>query len=222
MSDINVGIEPIDPYIDAWDDLWWVFYLRDTCRLETYQELIRELARYEFQIVREWKDDVEAPKMFQAVLYDNSYSTYFEIINAPDTPMFYIGTYKDDFLPSSSPTARLNSDWFLEIGKICYQVLRPIYGFAEDMNAFVDWSHIEHHRLTHVFWAQLFDKEFVQQLQLQRLLGAPAWRNENLSDGGLLYVLAATPYLNDGPRQFWQPARNYFARQGFLDLEWSG
>ena|SRR5579859_1446631 len=119
-----------------------------------------------------------------------------------------------------TPRARANADRFLEYGKLCYRILQPAYAFTETFNTWVEEADVHAARLTHIFWAQCFGPAFIRSSGPDVLIHAPAWRNENLGDGGILYVLAASPYLQQGPRSFWQQAKSYFAQHVAWPLQW--
>lgn len=129
--------------------------------------------------------------------------------------------HAEHVIPPESSEARLNADLFLEYGKLCYRVLKPLYAFAENLNIHIAMDDVRAYRLTHICWAQFFGPDFVQEVGQEVLMNAPVWRNENLGDGGLLYVLAPSPYLHRGPRQYWDQAREYFARHVSTPIEWS-
>jgi hypothetical protein len=205
--------------IDPTEDLWWMFYLREPQTAETVQPLMDALCQQGLEVCRTAVSDTH----FSTLLMDHQAAFYLELTNPSDdvAPYLFLGAQGDRFLPANSAEARLRSDYLLEYGKLCYRVMRPQYAFAESANTYVEPKDIEQHRLTHVCWAQLIGPQFVSGFGRDLLVNAPAWRNENLEDGGLLYVLAASPYLTRGPRQVWQQARDYLGRHVAGPMWWA-
>ncbi len=217
-SDLN--IEPID----QGEDLWWVFHLSRMCNLKTFESLLLTFGENNMKVVAEQFDDANKPEFFRSILVmeiEGSHSIYFTACNDPEWPMFYFGMHAENVLPPHSPAARLNADLFLEYGRICYRELRPMYAFAENLNVDIVREDIELYHLTHICWAQMFGPNFVKGLDREMLINAPAWRNENLEDGGILYCLSATPFLYHGSRQYWNEARRYFKEHRLNPVEWS-
>ena len=210
--------EPVLPSIDSIEDLWWVAYLRKEQTTDTAAILIDELANMGYETVGLY----ESPPFFRFTLR-NRVGRYFELCNASDdsAPFFFVGTVAEQFLPPSSREARLLADEFLEIGRVLYHSMKPIYVSAENMNTYVEIEDLLSGNLTHVFWAQIWGPACVDALGSALLRGAPGWRNENLGDGGVPYALSASPYLYLGPRQRWQDAREYFARHLTGTIDWS-
>jgi len=216
VSDGNPNNESV---IDETEDLWWVFYLSQAARQNLGHDLMETFRRRGMQVVSEYLSQ----PFFRIVLCDALTGIHFEISNASDDlkPYLFLGMKADQVLPSDSATARLNSDLFLELGKVCYEVLRPRYAFGENLNMYVETEDINAGRLTHICWANLFGPRFVESVGRDLLTSAPAWRNENLTDGGLLYVLAASPYLYQGSQQCWEAARQYFGQNVSHAIVWS-
>ena len=127
-------------------------------------------------------------------------SGYTAYDGSKDARYFYRKNVAQSSHPPTSQAARVNSDLFLEHGKVCYRILRPLYAFSWSLNDYVERYQVEVFRLTHIFWAQFFGPDFSYSIGRNFLAGAPAWRNENMDDEGLLYVLAESPYLFNGPR----------------------
>ena len=205
MNDDSPGTELV---IDETEDLWWVFYLSQIVRQDLGYSLAKVFTQRGMQVISE---HLSQP-FFQIVVRDTLTDIRIEISNASDDlkPYLFLGMKADLVLPPDAVTARLNADLFLELGKIGYQVLQPKYAFGENLNMYVEMADVDASRLTHVCWANLFGPQFVRGIGRDLLINAPAWRNENLGDGGLLYVLAASPYLYQGPQQYWGAARQYF------------
>jgi hypothetical protein len=207
---------PVEP-IDLIEDLWWCFYLRKPLGLETKQMLIGPFIKLGAQVVREHISN----NHYQLLFHDPESGMYFEISNGDDISSYLtLGVQSDQMLPPETAAVRLRADYFLEYGKICWQSLQPLYAYAENLNIHVEMDDIEAYRLTRVCWAQFFGAQFVRGFGHDILNKAPAWRNENLSDGSLLYVLAASPYLIQGARQYWQQAREYFTQYVSTPIQW--
>lgn len=217
MTYIDLALEPISQE----EDLWWIFYLQNNCPWETYQALLGAFRMRQVHLISEQVDTPKHPETFQAVLRDERCDVHVEILSPGDSSRLYLGVNAAKMLPPEALSARLNADIFLEYGKLCYHILKPLYAFAETLNTFIDEEAVKQHQLTHVCWAQFFGPNFVQGVGQERFMRAPAWRNENLENGGLLYVLAASPCLYQGAGQYWQQARDYFAHFIPTSLTWS-
>ncbi len=86
------------------------------------------------------------------------------------------------------------SRFFLDIGKGLYEVLRPSFGWIDfDYGLRTTHEDIEALELPTLYWANFFGPAYVKKIGRERILSAPAWRIEELPDGGLLYVLASCP-----------------------------
>lgn len=199
------------------NDLWWSFYLHESTGIETRQPLVDTLGKLGLHILDEYISDPH----YQTLFSDDSSSIYYEISNGDEESAYvWLGTKSDNFLPPCSPSARLNADRLLELSKACYHTLKPLYAFAETMNSFVPREDVDAYHITRICWAQFFGSAFVQNFGRNMLTNAPAWRNENLGDGGLLYVLAVAPYVYRGGGQCWQQAREYFTPYA-QSIQWS-
>jgi hypothetical protein len=208
------NIEPID----FGEDLWWNFYLQKPLGMETRRPLVDSFTRLGMQVAGEYVSDPH----YQLLFHDEEAGIYFEVSNGDDVSSHLtLGMRADEVLPPDSLLARLNADRFLEYGKVCYQALQPVYAFAENLNTYVERDDVEACQLTHICWAQFFGPDFARGIGRKVLINAPAWRNENLGDGGLLYVLAASPYLYQGPWQYWEAARQYFEQHIPRPIVWS-
>lgn len=206
--------------IDSTEDLWWVFYLQAPITMRKAQPLIGEFRLRGLEVTHASSN----PPHFKVQLMEVTTGMQFELSNPSDdaAPYAFFGTLGDIFVPPESAEACSYAEQFLEYGKICYKFLHPLYAFAENMNVFVDRKDVESSHLTHVFWGQLFGPKYVAGLSKELLANAPGWRNESLSDGGLLYALAASPYLYRGPQQYWTLARAYFKRHlSGVGIQWS-
>jgi hypothetical protein len=205
--------------VDYLEDLWWVFYMRQSVVPDLRHDLVEAFSCLGIHVVSEY---VSAP-FFQLLFRDTVNDSQFEVSNSSDelAPYLFLGVKVDLVLPPEDTTARLNADLFLEYGKLCYRVLRPRYAFAENPNLYIEMTDVDRACLTHICWANLFGPEYVQGIGQGVLSNAPGWRNENLGDGGILYVLAASPYLYRGPRQYWEEARQYFKRHTSKPIVWS-
>lgn len=205
--------------IDLTEDFWWVFYLKEPQSTSTLQPLFDEFTRLNLAIVDTYVSD----PYVRMILHEEGGDMYFELSSPSDdvAPYLFLGTLDEYFVPPDSLEARMRADRFIEYGKTCYRFLGPVYAFAENLNTYIKNEDVQRHNLTHVCWAQFFGPDFVHGFGRETLLNAPAWRNENLGDGGILYVLAASPYLYRGPRQYWSAAREYFSRYLSSPLVWS-
>jgi hypothetical protein len=85
--------------------------------------------------------------------------------------------------------------FYLDIGKGLYTILQPTFGWIEWDLEWLPTKHedIENLRLPALYWANFFGPPYVRQLGREKILKAPAWRIEELPDGGLLYILASSP-----------------------------
>jgi hypothetical protein len=215
---MNVTDRSARPIMDV-EDLWWVFYLHKEVYPDTGRSMVDVFSQRGIQVVDEYLDDF----FFQILLHDTLNDIHFEISNSSDKVTSYLFLcFKADLVTSpESPSARLNTDLVLEYSKVCYQALRPKYAFAERLDTYIKAANVDAARLTHICWANLFGTRFVEGVGYEILRNAPGWRNENLGDGGILYVLAASPYLYRGPRQYWEAARQYFRYHVAEPIVWS-
>jgi hypothetical protein len=85
--------------------------------------------------------------------------------------------------------------FYLDIGKGLYTILQPTFGWIEWDLEWLPTKHedIENLRLPALYWANFFGPPYVRKLGRDKILKAPAWRIEELPDGGLLYILASSP-----------------------------
>lgn len=201
--------------IDMQEDVWWVWHLQQPIVAKQFTPVMHQFMDigYELVLIEDSGDPY-----FQMLFHHSSEGTYLRILpnGAETSPILALGTFGAPFLPPDTNAARVLADRFLEIGKIVYEELRPRYGYVKNLDVFVEPEDVAQPRLTHLFWAQVFDPHFVEGIGRSLLTSAPAWRNENLADGGLLFVVAMSPYLYQGPRQYWERATTYFAEQGIL------
>ncbi|MFO3796005.1 MAG: hypothetical protein ACK8QZ_01805 [Anaerolineales bacterium] len=103
-----------------------------------------------------------------------------------NTPYFWRAEYN----PASY------SRFFLDIGKSLYEVLRPTFGWIDfDYGLRTTHEHIEALELPVLYWANFFGPAYVDKIGRDKILTAPAWAIEELSDDGILYVLASCPGL---------------------------
>ena len=213
MIYFDSGLEPID----IAEDLWWQFYLPEPLGLETMQPLVDEFGSLGMQVIKDYISDPH----YTLVIRDTQLDTYFEISNGDDVSAFLsLGVKADRLIPPDTIGARVSTDWFLELGKVCYMTIRPYYAFAESLNLFVEPASLLSGHLPWLGWAQLLGPQLVEQFGRSILSNAPSWRNENLGDGGILYVLAASPFLHDGPRQRWAQAKQYFGDYVAEPIKW--
>jgi len=198
--------------LDIAEDLWWIFYLRQALARDQVQPLVDHFLTLGLRL----ENDYAVGHRYSIILRDSERNDVFEMTNPSDRPAphLFFGTASDYFIPPDSALVRLRADCILEFGKVIYHHLHPDYAFCESLGRYIELEELLHGKLTHLCWAQCFGPQVVERIGRAELAHAPAWRNENLEDGGLLYVLAATPYLGRGPRQYWQQARAYFAGLG--------
>jgi hypothetical protein len=203
---------------DMVEDLWWVFHLSQDIYPGVQHDLTKAFCQCEIQVVSEHLSE----PFFRILFQDTMTDVLFQISSPDDlAPYLFLGIKADFVLPPETPASRLNADLFLEYGKLCYEILRPKHAFAENLNTHIEMADVDASRLTHICWANLFGPRFVKGIGREILINAPAWRNENLGDGGILYVLAASPYLYRGPRQYWEAARQYFRQHIPRPIVWS-
>lgn len=201
--------------IDMQEDVWWVWHLQQLITAQQFAPVMHRFMDIGYELVLiEDSGDI----YFQMLFHHPTEGTYLRILpnGAEKNPILALGTFEPPFLPPDTNAARVLADRFLEISKIVYEELHPRYGYMKNLDVFVEPEDVAQHKLTHLFWAQVFGPHFVEGMGRWLLTSAPAWRNENLVDGGLLYVVAMSPYLYQGPRQYWERAATYFAEHGVL------
>ena len=86
----------------------------------------------------------------------------------------------------------------LDIAKGLYDILWPTFGWID---LYYGWTttheDIEATNLRMLYWANFFGSRLVERLGRDRILSAPAWHVDELTDGGLLYLLAPHLGLTD-------------------------
>jgi hypothetical protein len=83
---------------------------------------------------------------------------------------------------------------FLTIATKLYEVLHPTFGWVDLYHGWTTTHEdIEAMQLRYLYWANFFGPRLVEKIGRERIQTAPAWRVEQLDDGGLLYLLA--PHL---------------------------
>ncbi len=102
---------------------------------------------------------------------------------------------------------------FLRFAELLYPHLGPEYGWLDEVGERLHREQdVPARKLAHIFWANFFGPPYVERYGRDFLLGAPGWRVEELSDGGILYVLSPS-FVN-----LWQVVRekevlDYFRRR---------
>jgi hypothetical protein len=90
------------------------------------------------------------------------------------------------------------SRFYLDIGKELYKVLRPSFGWIDfDYGLRTTHEDLRALNLPTLYWANFFGPEYVDKIGKSKILGAPAWKIEQLDEGGILYVLSSCPGLAD-------------------------
>ena len=90
------------------------------------------------------------------------------------------------------------SRFFLDIGKDLYKIVSPSFGWIDfDYGLRTTYEDIESLELPTLYWANFFGPEYVSKIGREKIISAPAWVIEKLSNGGLLYVLSSCPGLAD-------------------------
>lgn len=198
--------------IDLLEDIWWFWHLQRPLTTDQIDSTISRLSGIGFLVSF---NETRNPHI-ELLFYNEVTNLYISMLtpSEEDHSFLAMGTFEKHFLSPNAIESRLLADQFLEVGKIIYEELRPHYGFVRNLGVFVEPGDIDSNKLTHLFWAQVFDSSFVDGFGREILANAPAWRNENLEGGGLLYVLAMSPYLYAGKQQYWQQAITYFAKHG--------
>ena len=80
---------------------------------------------------------------------------------------------------------------FLEFAELIYPHLGPEYGWLDEVGERLHREQdIPGRKIAYLFWANFFGPPYVERYGRDFLLGAPGWRVEELSDGGILYVLS--------------------------------
>lgn len=102
---------------------------------------------------------------------------------------------------------------FLRFAELIYPHLGPAYGWVDEVGTRLPKEEdVAARKLKYTFWANFFGPPYVERYGRDFLLGAPGWRVEELSDGGILYVLSPS-FVN-----LWQVVREnevlgYFRRR---------
>lgn len=87
------------------------------------------------------------------------------------------------------------SQFFLDLGRELYAVLRPAFGWLGfcQLSGHTGFDDVEQLGVPHVYWANYFGPDYVSKLGREHLMSAPTWSTEPLVDGGILYVLGSSP-----------------------------
>ena len=85
------------------------------------------------------------------------------------------------------------SQLLLDISIQLYNILRPEFGWIERcrLRGYTKLKDIESFTIPHVYWANFFGPNYVQNVGKEFLANAPGWKFEGLNDGGMLYVLSS-------------------------------
>jgi hypothetical protein len=89
-------------------------------------------------------------------------------------------------------TSEKYSNLLLAIGTDLYNILKPSFGWI-DFNFGLQTTHedIEIGNLPTLYWANFFGPRYVNVLGENKILNAPGWKIDRLSDNGYLYVLSS-------------------------------
>ena len=84
---------------------------------------------------------------------------------------------------------------FLDLGKSLYEVVLPDFGWIDVCSpaGYTWYDDVDALAVPHLYWANFFGPPYVASIGREKIMSAPAWSIEELSDGGLLYVLAPYP-----------------------------
>ena len=85
------------------------------------------------------------------------------------------------------------SQRFLNIGLKMYYILQPEFGWLErcPSRGYTKLKDVDSLTVPHIYWANFFSPNYVQNLGNEFLMNAPGWKVEGLTDGGILYVLSS-------------------------------
>jgi hypothetical protein len=90
------------------------------------------------------------------------------------------------------------SSYFLELGRKLYMIVKPSFGWIDQYHGWTTTHEdIESLSLRLLYWANFFGPKFVQKLGRDKIMNAPAWKVEELIDGGILYLLGPHLGLTD-------------------------
>ena len=78
----------------------------------------------------------------------------------------------------------------LNLGKRIYYALSPIEGYAD-----IDIDIIKRNSKISIYWGNFFTPQIVERIGRKKLVSSPAWRMENLEDGGILLILTSNPII---------------------------
>jgi hypothetical protein len=78
----------------------------------------------------------------------------------------------------------------LAFGELLYPHLRPTFGYIDDQgDNRPQGNNLKNAQLKYVLWANFYSPAYVAKHGRKFLLGAPGWKNQELDDGGILYVV---------------------------------
>jgi hypothetical protein len=106
----------------------------------------------------------------------------------------------------------LNIQRYLETSKLLYDLFSPQYGFIHQTEDKLKMATIQDPRygktilpininrgLPGIYWANFLGQNFVEKLGRSRLLSAPCYKVEELTDGGLLFLTGHSPLVVINP-----------------------
>lgn len=116
-----------------------------------------------------------------------------------DAPYRYFGTISDaDYVwPSSLSDPNRSLSSILEVTTETFAALGGVYG-AIGGGEWLRPDAVVAGELRELWWANLFGPEFIERLGRDRLLTAPAWRLDTLSNGGVVLYRGERP-METGP-----------------------
>jgi len=83
----------------------------------------------------------------------------------------------------------------LNAGKSLYSLVLPDFGWIDitEPAGFTWYRDVEELGVPHIYWANFFNRAYVDRFGREKMMGTAIWSIEKLSDGGLLYVMSPFP-----------------------------
>ena len=122
----------------------------------------------------------------------------------------------DSFFFGEGREERLQS--FVNIHKRLYSQFHPFYTWSDNTyelaefelkfnirNEIADEPHLllyesaKNNNILRIWWLNFFGPKLVEKFGREKLLSAPSWKTEELSDGGIMLVRSPNPFTIDEP-----------------------
>lgn len=101
----------------------------------------------------------------------------------------------------------------LALGRELYPLVGAKFAVADEfVTALSLEKSVPKTELREIFWANFFGPAYVKKYGRKFFLEAPGWKKEELSDGGILYVVSKSflSWWKNNPKTFWSISASKF------------